>query len=95
MKMTTITTRHCMLLCSLLPIVGCADEQLRDLGYTTDPSTRADDLSRTPEAPPECTQVFVRADEQTRLAADDLAAVPAEDRPFMRYLSLADRLDAG
>jgi hypothetical protein len=93
MKMTSITTRHSLVLCTALSF-GCSDDRMRELGYTSDPSRRSDDLTSTTEPPP-CDTVFVTSDQAQRLAADDLALVPAADRPFQRYLSLASALDGG
>jgi hypothetical protein len=94
MKMTSMTTRHPVLM-SLLCLASCSDERMRELGYTSDPSTRSGDLAAAVPGPDECVPVFVSADQQQRMAADDLASVPPVDRPFMRYLSLAHALNAG
>lgn len=95
MKMTSLTRRSTITLCSLLPLAACTDANVRELGYTTEPGTRTDDLTGPTDEVPVCDAVFVSADELQRLAADDLASLAAEDRPFARYLSFTDRLAVG
>jgi hypothetical protein len=95
MKMTLLTRRHPLVLCTVLPLSSCADQGLRELGYTSDPGTRTGDLSASNAEPPPCEAVFVSSDQVQRLAALDLTSVPGADRPFQRYLSLASALDGG
>jgi hypothetical protein len=72
--------------------LGCNDERLRELGYTSNPvtSSEADDYRE-----PSCDRTFIDADTLLDAVAADVAATPAESRPFLRYLSLASRADAG
>jgi hypothetical protein len=77
-----------------LALAGCNDERLRELGYTLD-QAGASLGDGSDEVYEPCVPEFVDADLIQREIAADLAAAPQEDRPFLRYLSLADRIDAG
>jgi hypothetical protein len=72
--------------------LGCNDERLRELGYTSNPvtSSEANDYEE-----PSCERTFIDADTLLDAALADVAAAPAESRPFLRYLSLASHADAG
>jgi hypothetical protein len=72
--------------------LGCNDQRLRELGYTSDPITSSggDDYEE-----PSCERTFIDADAVLDAVAADVVAAPAERRPFLRYLSLASRADAG
>lgn len=89
MKKTTAET-HSAVLCAALALGGCADDRLRELGYTLAQQDTPEG-ARPIEA--ECNPAFLGADAVIRAVAADLAAQPGEDRPFLRYASLADRID--
>lgn len=80
----------------LLAVVGCNDQRLRDLGYT---------LAEQDQAAPEpvidvydCGRPgpseLVSADAITRAVAADLAAAASDDRPFLRYASVGNAINA-
>lgn len=76
-----------------LAALGCNDQRLRELGYTSSPVTSGggdDDYQE-----PSCDRTFIDADTALGAIAADIAAAPAEARPFLRYLSLAANVDAG
>jgi hypothetical protein len=72
--------------------LGCNDQRLRELGYTSNPVTASagDDYEE-----PSCDRTFIDADALLDAVASDVTAAPAESRPFLRYLSLAGHADAG
>jgi hypothetical protein len=72
--------------------LGCNDQRLRELGYTSNPVTASggDDYEE-----PSCDRTFIDADTVLDAVAADVAAAPAESRPYLRYLSLASHADAG
>jgi hypothetical protein len=81
----------------LLAVLGCNDERLRDLGYT---------LAEQDQAPPppadeplyDCERAaptgLVTADAITRAVAADVAAAASDDRPFLRYASVGNAINA-
>jgi hypothetical protein len=78
---------------ALLALTSCEDERLRELGYTrTFDSTAAEGYVEPDE---DCSPQFVSADAVQRAVLEDLAAASSDDRPFLRYLSLADRAAVG
>ncbi len=81
-------------LLAALTLAACDDARLRDLGDTFDLEPPANDEGALPGSYDEtCVRApFISADDVQRAAADDLAAAPAEDRPYLRYLSLANRI---
>lgn len=75
-------------------VFACQDERLRELGYTSNPVTANDpDALETEPAP--CEGTLIGADTLIDAVAADLAAAPAESRPYLRYLSFANRVAAG
>jgi hypothetical protein len=83
-------------LIAILPLAGgaCADERLRQLGYTlgTELTPPAEEAPTEPEP---CGVAFVSLDDVNRAVEADLSALPATDRPFSRYLSLASLKNRG
>jgi hypothetical protein len=79
-----------------LALAACDDARLRDLGDTFELDTSSENDAVPPEGYDDtCTRApFISADEVTRAAAADLAAAPVDDRPHLRYLSVANRLAA-
>ena len=86
----------------VLTVAGCNDERLRELGYTIaqpaqpsppDPGAVDEDLDGDCEglAP----EGLISADAITRAVAADVAAAPGDARPFLRYASVANALNAG
>jgi len=87
-------------LCSFVALIaalGCNDQRLRDLG-----STLVEQAQPTPEPvddnPYDCelpdSSELVSADAITRAVAADVAAASSDDRPFLRYASLGNALNA-
>jgi hypothetical protein len=81
----------------VLAVVGCNDEDLRDLGYTLSEQNQAEP---EPVVEPsfDCEKPLptelVTADAITRIVAADVAAAASEDRPFLRYASVGNAINA-
>jgi hypothetical protein len=96
MNHTSLTT-----LCSsavlVLAALGCNDERLRDLGYTlaeqNAPAPEPVDESLYDCQRPLPTEL-IGADAITRAVAADVAAADSEDRPFLRYASVGNAINA-
>jgi hypothetical protein len=76
----------------IIPL-ACADERLRQLGYTLD-TLESQPESSEPE-PVSCGEALITLDDIYRAVEADLVAQPGADRPFLRYLSLASRINDG
>jgi hypothetical protein len=93
MKNRSLDTSRLLLSAFALALVACNDDRMRELGYTVSQPLEGSEASAEP-APP-CALDFISADAVQREAAADLAALASNDRPFTRYLSLANRVNAG
>jgi hypothetical protein len=81
----------------LFAALGCNDERLRDLGYTLTeqdqdaPEPVVDESSDCERAIP---TELISSDAITRAVAADVAAAASEDRPFLRYASVGNAINA-
>jgi hypothetical protein len=76
-------------------LCGCIDNRLRELGDTlADPPSTPDGDGVYED--PTCDSVpFIEADDVVSAAFADLSSAPSADRPYLRYVSLADDADFG
>jgi hypothetical protein len=93
MKSKPLDTSRLLISAFALAHVACNDDRLRELGYTV--SQPLEGSESPAESPPSCANDFISADAVQREAAADLASLASDDRPFTRYLSLANRVNAG
>ena len=81
----------------LLAVLGCNDERLRELGYTL---TEQDQAAPEPvvEETFDCERPtpteLITSDAITRAVAADVAAAASDDRPFLRYASVGNAINA-
>ena len=78
-----------------LSLSGCMDSEPRELGYTVSQRRRVQPIdNRVVEVDYDCPPLpFHSVDDIVSEIASDLAATPRPDRPFYRYLTLADSID--
>jgi hypothetical protein len=89
-------TFHAQLITAItLVLSGCIDNRLRELGDTlAEPNapTEGGGVYTDPSCVP---ATFIDADSVVSAISADLASAPSADRPYLRYVSLADRIDFG
>jgi hypothetical protein len=88
-------TPYTLLTAITLVLSGCIDNRLRELGDTlTEPSGPSGDGVSLDD--PTCEYAaFLDADGVARAIFADVSSSPSADRPYLRYVSLADRADFG
>lgn len=84
-----------MALILTLTSLGCADDRLRELGYTLDFGAPPGSDAVEPDATEPCDPPFISIDDVQRSVASDLSTRPSQDRRFLRYLQLAARSNLG
>ena len=81
----------------LLAVLGCDDQRLRDLGYTLaeqDQAAPEPVIDETYDCERPSSSELVSADAITRAVAADVLAAASDDRPFLRYASVGNALNA-
>lgn len=96
------TAPNTLLRSSMLIVLAlaCNDQRLRDLGYTLGDVPTPPPTDPVEIVPGDCESLqppseLVSADAITRAVAADVARADSADRPFLRYATLADLLNAG
>lgn len=86
----------CSSLGLLLAVLACNDERLRELGYTlTEQDQAAPELVvETYDCERPTPTELVTSDSITRAVAADVAAAASDDRPFLRYASVGNAINA-